>query len=413
VIASGVDLALAMSDSYLPVQGPPGSGKTYLGARMVLALVSSGAKVGVTATSHSVIDNLLEEVVQVADRIGQPRPRVGQRVDEGHARVRAAAEARGSAFDSTKEALQALHDDTLDVLGGTVWLWANDNAIGAVDTLIIDEAGQMSLANTLATTAACRNLILLGDPRQLAQPSQGVHPDGAGASSLEHILDGSELMPPHVGLFIPQTRRLHPDLCAFTSEVFYDDQLHSIDGLENQLIGGADDLAGAGLRAIELVHEGNTSWSTEEADAVVRAVKALVGRQWTESSGAERKLGYGDILVVTPFNDQIAEIDAALAAAGITGILVGTVDKFQGREAPITIYSLASSSAETAPHGMEFLYQLNRLNVATSRARSMSIVVASRDLGRVFSKSARQMYLANAFCRARELAIELPVEAPV
>jgi uncharacterized protein len=402
-VDTATELVSTMDATYLPIQGPPGSGKTYLGARIILALVAEGRKIGVTATSHAVIDNLLGEVVAVAEREGRPLPRIGQRVDEDE-RVYPSAAARGAVFDGTGDALAALADGEIDVLGGTTWVWSSEHAAGCVNTLIVDEAGQMSLANTLATMHSCRNLILLGDPMQLAQPSQGVHPGGAGASSLEHILDGRDVMPSELGLFISETRRLHPDLCAFTSEVFYDGKLHPMPGLERQAISGSDELSGSGLRARLINHQGNASWSPEEAEAVVACAGALIGRAWTDQAGTVRDVGVGDILVVTPFNDQIAEIEDSLEKAGITGILVGTVDKFQGREAPVTIYSLASSSAEDAPRGMEFLYQLNRLNVATSRARCISVLVSSRDLARVLARTPRQMQLANALCRGSELA---------
>jgi predicted RecB family nuclease len=403
-VDAGIRLALELQDSCLPVQGPPGSGKTYLGARLVLALVDAGRKVGVTATSHSVIDNLLAEVVRVADAKGRPRPAIGQRVDPDYEHVHANAVARGEVYGSPGKAIAALGDDEISVLGGTTWLWANDHAGGRVDTLIADEASQLSLANVLAAAASCRNLILLGDPLQLSQPSQAAHPPDAGVSALEHILGEDAVIPDHLGLFIPKTRRMHPKLCAFTSEVFYDGKLESLAGLERQAITGTGDFAGAGLRQTTVVHQGNASASPEEAARIVEITKDLLGRQWLDREGASQRMNPTSILVVTPFNAQIRVIEDALEAAKIWGVLVGTVDKFQGREAPVTIYSMASSSAEIAPRGMEFLYQLNRLNVATSRARCISVIVSTPDLARVLCKTPRQMRLANALCWAEEYA---------
>jgi uncharacterized protein len=371
---------------------------------MVLELVHDGHPIGITGPSHSVIDNLLAEVVKIADEQGRPRPSIGQRVDKDYERVWANALARGAAFESTAAALAALRDGYINVLGGTTWVWANDNARNLVDTLIVDEAGQLSLANTLATSASCRNLILLGDPMQLGQPSQAAHPPGAGASALEHVLGDESVIPSHLGLFISHTRRMHPDLCAFTSEVFYEGQLEPLPGLERQAIGGSGSLAGTGLRWSAVHHTGNTNASREEAVAVAEVIDDLLDRTWVDQLGRISHVDAGSILVVTPFNAQIREIEAALDTHAISGILVGTVDKFQGREAPVTIYSLGASTADDTPRGMEFLYQLNRLNVATSRARCLSVIVSSTGLSRALCKTPRQMRLANALCRAEEFA---------
>jgi superfamily I DNA and/or RNA helicase len=322
------------------------------------------------------------------------------------------------------EALESgLRDGDLDIAAGTVWVWAREQFQGSVDTLFLDEAGQMSLANILAVAGAARNLVLLGDPQQLAQPSQAAHPPGAGASALEHILADHATVPPDAGLLLDQTWRMHPRLCEFTSDTFYDGKLTYADGLKRQEIlgdvalGGSElepglrgsgldpRLWGSGLRAVEVAHEGNTNASPEEAAEVARLVRGLVGREWQDKDGVRRVIGADGVLVVTPYNAQIGAIEDALARAGCaTGVRVGTVDKFQGREAPVAIYSMATSSANDAPRRLEFLYDPHRLNVATSRARAMAVVVASADLIRVACRTPRQMYLANALCRAWESA---------
>jgi uncharacterized protein len=244
-----------------------------------------------------------------------------------------------------------------------------------------------------------RNLILLGDPQQLAQPSHGTHPPGAGVSALEHILGDRATMLAGAGLLLDQTYRMHPDLCRFTSETFYDGKLHGIDGLGRQQIVGS----GAGLRVVEVAHQGNTNASPEEAREVARLTAQLTRQVWHDKDGTERPVTACDILIVTPYNAQIRAIQTALAASGQAGFKVGTVDKFQGREAPVVIYSMATSSADQAPRGMEFLYDLHRLNVATSRARALAIIVASPDLIRVSCRTPQQMILANALCRAWEM----------
>ena len=233
----------------------------------------------------------------------------------------------------------------------------------AVDVLVIDEAGQMSLANTLAVCQAAGNLVLLGDPRQLDQPMQGVHPPGAGVSALGHLLGESATVDPSRGVFLDHTWRMHPDICAFTTEQFYEGRLRARPELGRQAVVGPGPLAGCGLRFIPVEHAGNTNASAEEAEYVaVLLLEALdAGAAWIDGQGVQERLTLDDILVVAPYNAHVAVLRATLP----TGARVGTVDKFQGQEAPIVIYSMATSTADEAPRGMEFLYSLHRLNVAT------------------------------------------------
>ena len=212
-------------------------------------------------------------------------------------------------------------------------------------------------------------------------------------------------MPADRGLFLERTRRLHPDLCRFTSEAFYESRLSSVPGLEVQDLANpaaaTGALSGTGVRYISAEFEGNTSDSPEEAELVSRAVRDLVegGSTWTDRHGQSRRLTWDDVLIVAPYNAQVAEVGRRIRDAR-----VGTVDKFQGQEAPVSIYSMTTSGPEEAPRGMEFLYSLNRLNVATSRARCLAVVVANPALVRVRARTPRQMQLANALCRFLELA---------
>jgi uncharacterized protein len=209
-------------------------------------------------------------------------------------------------------------------------------------------------------------------------------------------------MPEGAGLLLDRTYRMHPDLCRYTSEVFYDGKLHGADNLGRQEILGDAPFSGSGLRVVEVAHQGNTNASPEEAGEVARLAEMLADRSWRDRDGVVRPVGRDGILIVTPYNAQIRAIQSAFAARGLTGLRVGTVDKFQGREAPVVIYSMATSSADEAPRGLEFLYDRHRLNVATSRARVMAIIVASPDLIRVSCRTPHQMTLANALCRAWE-----------
>jgi uncharacterized protein len=243
--------------------------------------------------------------------------------------------------------------------------------------------------------------VLLGDPQQLEQPLKGTHPDGAAASALEHLLAGAKTIPPNQGLFLSQTWRLHPSICSFTSELFYEDRLESRPGLEQQRIKGHAWLGGHGLWFVPVEHEGNQNISSEEVEQVANIVQSLLqpGVVWTSQDGASRPLQLDDILIVSPYNAQMSGI-----ADRIAGARVGTVDKFQGQEAPVVIYSLTTSSPEDAPRGMEFLYSLNRFNVATSRARALCILVGNPRLFEPECRTPRQMQLANALCRYWEMA---------
>jgi uncharacterized protein len=274
-----------------------------------------------------------------------------------------------------------------------------------VDVLFIDEAGQMPLANVLAAAQGARNLVLLGDPQQLEQPQQGSHPEGTAVSALEHLLAGNSTMPSDQGLFLDRTWRLHPSICSFTSELFYEGRLEAQPDLEAQSLDATAPFTGAGLWYVPVEHEGNQSSSEEEADRVAELVRSLLAgnASWCDKTGTTRPLTLDDILIVAPYNAQVAMIAERLPADA----KVGTVDRFQGQQAAVVIYSMTTSSAEDAPRGMEFLFSPNRLNVATSRARCACILLASPRVLDPECRSPRQMKLANAFCRYVELASEV------
>jgi uncharacterized protein len=396
-VEAAIRLVQALDHSVLPIQGPPGAGKTFTGARMILALLRAGKKVGVTATSHKVISNLLREVCDTARKTGQPVRGIQKADEDGWC-----GEPEIAATGDNAEVLAQLQSGGAHLAAGTAWLWSRPEFMGSVDALFIDEAGQYSLANALAVAPAGRSLVLLGDPRQLQQPQQGLHPPGTEVSALDHLLLGHETMPSDRGLFLDQTWRLHPEICAFTSEIYYEDRLHPRPGLERQRVNCEGIASGSGLRRLPVKHSGNASESPEEAAAIASLVKGLLeaAPTWTDWEGKEQKLELGHILVVAPYNAQVAAIGERLPP----GARVGTVDKFQGQEAPIVIYSMASSSAEDAPRGMEFLYSPNRLNVATSRARCLVILVANDQVFLPECRTPEQMRLANGLCRYLEMA---------
>jgi uncharacterized protein len=399
-LQAALRLATALDEGTLAIQGPPGTGKTWTGARMILELIGAGRRVGVTAQSHKAIANMLVALDEAARETGR-NVRVIQKCD---------AVALGAQVDSVhvvtdpKDVAPALASGRYDVAAGTPWLFGRDDMTGAIDTLFVDEAGQLALANVVAMGGAARSIVLLGDPNQLPQVSQGIHPDGAGRSALEHAVGDHPTIAPDRGLLLDVTYRLHPTVNAFISEVFYAGQLASDPSTALQRIGGPDGAGDVGLRYVPIQHAGDATSSRPEADAVADAVAELIGRPWTDAHGQTRLLGPDDILVVAPYNAHVAEIERSLRTRIGSPGRVGTVDRFQGQEAPAAIYSMAASSSDDVPRGIEFLYNRNRFNVAVSRARGLSILVCSPELLRVRCRTPQQMRLANALCRYVEVA---------
>lgn len=385
------ELVRRLDRTVLPIQGPPGTGKTHLGARVIVDCVLRGLKVGVAANSHQVVRNLLAEMLRAAESDGVELM-AGHKVSERSEEPLPWVETTDN--DEARNVLNDLH-----VLGGMKFLWSREQFADSVDVLVVDEASQIALPDALAMARCCRSMILIGDPQQLDQPQQGSHPEGVGVSPLDHLLAGEKTVPPERGLFLPHTHRLHPDVCAYTSEMFYESRLGAQADTERQRLDGCGRFCGAGLHFMPVEHEGNQSTCPEEVEVVAALVAELLKGTWTDRYGATRPLKLDDILIVAPFNAQVGDLRAALP-----GARVGTVDKFQGQEAPVAIYSMTSSSAEDAPRGMEFLYNLNRLNVATSRARCAAIVVSSPALLDVACRTPRQIRLVNALCRFGEMA---------
>ena len=395
-VGAAVRLCEHLAGGILPIQGPPGAGKTFTGARMACELARQGKTVGITANSHKVIRNLIDAIVEAADENGvelQCCQKVAEFEKPQHR----------LSFVKKNEDLFASLGNNVAVGGGTAWLWARPDAFEKIDVLFVDEAAQMSLADVLAVSQAANTVVLIGDPQQLDQPTQGSHPDGTDTSALDHILSGKKTIGPEQGLFLEETWRLHPKICAYTSELFYDGKLGSKEGLEQQVVNAPGPISGAGLYYVPVEHEGNQNCSPEEAQAIGVIVNCIVESKatWVDREGQEMPVTLDDILIITPYNAQVFEILQRLP-----GARVGTVDKFQGQEAPIAIYSTATSSHTDAPRGMEFLYSLNRLNVATSRAKCVSVIVSSPRIFEAECRTPRQIQLANAFCRYLEMAVD-------
>jgi predicted RecB family nuclease len=397
-VQAAIRIALDLDNSVLAIQGPPGSGKTYTGAKVIIALAKAGKRIGVTAVSHKVILNLLTKALEFATEEGMHLPFV-------HASSNSNEETPTGITIIGKASDQLSALDKNGIVGGTTWLWSREEAGEQLDYLFVDEAGQMSLSNVLAASRSARNLILLGDPQQLEQPQKGTHPEGSDVSALTHLLDGHKTMPEDKGLFLGITRRLNPEICSYTSEIFYEGRLAPLPGLEKQIIDGCTLFKGAGLFYVPVIHDGNQHKSMEEAVTIrTIALNLIQHGQWIDRHDQTKPITPNNILIVAPYNAQVEVLQNTLP-----GFRVGTVDKFQGQEAAVVIYSMTCSSAEDAPRGMGFLYSPNRFNVATSRALCACILVASPRLMEPECKSIDQMRWANSLCRFKELAVEIVI----
>ena len=371
--ADAIVAALRILDhSYLAVQGPPGTGKTFTGARVIARLVAEGWTIGVVAQSHEVVENMLRGVLDA----GVDPPRIGKKPPAGSTEPRPWRLLR---TDGDVTAFWASHSGQGLVMGGTAWDLTNPKRLSArpLDLVVVDEAGQFSLAQTLAVSTAGARLLLLGDPQQLPQVSQGTHPEPVDRSALGWLMEGHETLPDELGYFLPQTWRMHPDLCRVVSRLSYGGRLSAVPRTADRMLDGV----APGVRVVRVAHEGHAVMSPEEAATVVALVRDVVSRRWRDpAEGVDRALEPADVLVVAAYNAQVWAVRAALEKAGLSAVRVGTVDKFQGKQAPVVIVTTAASSPDDVPRGMEFLLNRNRINVAISRAQWCAIVVRAEGL---------------------------------
>ena len=382
---------LDLDDSYVAVQGPPGTGKTYTGARVVATLaLRHGWRIGVVAQSHSVIENMLDGIIDAGvpgDAVAKAKPRKTDPV--------------WTAFPDAK-AMAGFLDHAVGgcVVGGTAWDFTNLSCFepGGLDLLVIDEAGQFCLANTVAVAQAARKLLLLGDPQQLPQVSQGTHPEPADTSALGWLAEGHGALPADRGYFLSRTWRMHPALCARVSDLSYEGRLLS---QENVTAARSLDGVPPGVSTVLVEHHGNSTESVEEADEITRRIRDLLGTPWRDPNSFEgtRPLDQGDVLVVAPYNAQVIAIRERLAAAGLDRVDVGTVDRFQGRQAAVVFVSMTASAHEDVPRGMSFLLSRNRLNVALSRGKWHAVVVHSPALTRYLPSTPEGLAELGAFLR--------------
>ncbi|MBD35760.1 MAG: hypothetical protein CL512_03215 [Actinobacteria bacterium] len=386
-----------LDNSYLPIQGPPGTGKTWLAARIIYHLITTGKRVGITAVSHPAIDNLLKEVVDVFRDEGNIETLKAIR------KITAPKPARDLQLDQVEYTTKNsdCEDDKYNLISGTTWLFARKQMRDqSLDYLFFDEAGQLGLADSLAAATTARNFVLLGDPQQLPQVVKASHPSGSGVSVLEHVLDGLQTIGSSQGVFLDVTYRMHPNISNFISKAFYEGRLMYHPDCANQAIE-----SGMGIRWIPVQHDGCSRSSHEEATEVVRLVFRHLGERWTDAEGKTRDLEARDFMVVAPYNDQVRMIQEELSKSSNTrDVRVGTVDKFQGQQAPVLIYSLTSSKAELVPRSTKFLFSANRLNVALSRARCLAYMVGTEALLDSRARSIEEMKLISTLCSFTEEA---------
>lgn len=394
-VAGTVAAVAAMDGTVLPIQGPPGTGKTYVTARAILSLVRAGHRVGVSSNSHEAIRNVLMGCVSAME----------ENPDNGTQTATLVHKVSGG-DDGYPESLTGVKRVTsnedaylkqANVVGGTAFFFSRPEFAQAFDWLFVDEAGQVGLANTVAIGRAARNIVLVGDPRQLPQVIQGSHPEPANMSCLEWMLGEHATIPPDRGIFLPISRRMHPDVCSFISGQVYEGRLASHSDTARQLVSGTN-CPSSGAFWVSVPHEGNAQISLEEVTAIEAAVLDLLTGSWTDKGGINRPMRKSDIIVVAPYNAQVN----ALRDAMPDGIRVGTVDKFQGQEAPVCLVSMTASSADETSRGIEFLLSLNRINVAVSRAKGVALVFGSPRLRETKCETVEQMRLVNTLCALPE-----------
>lgn len=391
-----IDSLRAMENSYIAVQGPPGSGKTHTGSHVIAELVRTyGWRVGIVAQSHATVENMLSALV----KRGLDSRQLGKAVKTGQtpAEIEAITDWRVLRDTAAKK---FVNETPGVVFGGTAWTFTNENYFDrdTFDLLVIDEAGQFSLANTIACSVAAKRMLLLGDPQQLPQVSQGVHPEPVDVSALGWLIGDDEVLPDTFGYFLDTSWRMNPQVCEVVSTLSYDGQLHSR-GNDRHLEG-----VEPGFYPTPIDHHNNSTSSHEEADAVVALVAELIDKTWVETVDEQTtRVPLRDvdenIIVVAPYNAQVQLIRTKLDAAGFDRIPVGTVDKFQGQEAAVAIVSLAASSAADVPRGLEFLLMRNRINVAISRAKSAAYLFYSPALTEFLPTSVSELALLSGFIR--------------
>lgn len=387
-----------MDETCLCIQGPPGAGKTTTAKQVIKALISDGKRIGIMSNSHAAIMNLLEPLVRelpdtAIAKIGGYGTQAEFQEKINLEDFPAFQYRPSMTFTKTSPYAE------FQIVGATVYGFANDLAYGdPVDYLFVDEASQVALANLVAVSGATKNVILMGDQMQLEQPIQGSHPGDAGASALEYMLKGHAVIPDDKGIFLERTFRMHPAVCQPLSEIVYEGKLQADDKNKHQAIIVETPCLITkknGILAVSVSHDGNTQSSEEEVVIVQQLIDELKTGRFINKDKESKPITDNDILVVAPYNMQVN-----LLKEKLTGIRnIGTIDKFQGQEAPVVIISIGASDVEDSPRGLDFIFDINRLNVAISRAKALAIVVSNKSLDQCTVGSLSQMEKVGFFCK--------------
>jgi uncharacterized protein len=395
-----------MSGGCLVIQGPPGTGKTYTASCMIDALLVAGKKVGVASNSHKAVVNLLAACGDAARKNG--RKLVGIKVgDEPDGDLHR----NNSDLAHVKDTGAARANYSGGVVAGTAWLFSRPEWKNQLDFLFIDEAGQVPLANAVAMSRCANNLVLLGDQMQLEQPVQGSHPGDAGLSALQYALKDTArskpdepvfhaVVPTDLGLFLGESRRMHPNVSRFISESIYEGRLGSMPECVNQKIalppsGGVLVKIESGIVFSGIEHDGDIQQSAEEVQLVKAIYNELLNQYFTDRDDKIKPLELGDFLFIAPYNAQVRALRSSLPK----GARVGSVDKFQGQEAAVCILSMCSSYGEYGSRGLRFILDRARVNVAISRAKCLAIVVADPRIANAAAASIGEMKLLNLYCK--------------
>jgi uncharacterized protein len=403
---AAIRISGSMSGGCLVIQGPPGTGKTYTAARMIRELIAAGKTVGVVSNSHKAVTNLLMACGEAFRETGAH-----------FTGIKVGSQSEGPLFNDNRAfrhietAPEARGAYSAGVVGGTAWLFTRPEWEDALDFLFVDEAGQVSLANTVAMTRCTQNLILLGDQMQLEQPMQGAHPGDSGLSGLQYALKDMEtsridaplfhaVVPAHSGLFLGESRRMHPSVCRFISESIYTDRLRSHADCARQRVipsggFGSSRFPEHGIAFIGVEHDGNTQQSDEEVKCIRSVYADLVGLSYTASDGSTRRLSLEDFLFIAPYNAQVRALQSVLPI----NARIGSVDRFQGQEAPVCVLSLCSSYGEYGSRGLSFILDRSRINVAVSRAQCLAVIVADPRIAGAAAGSLGTMKILNLFCK--------------
>lgn len=387
----------ALDRSYLFIQGPPGSGKTYTSSHIIAALIQRKKKIGVASNSHQAVHNLLRAIEAVAASVNMSFRGIKKSTSNAETRF------EGKFIDN--EARTQDMDLDANLFAGTTWTFAHKHFDDKLDYLFIDEAGQLSTANVVAMSSAAANIVLVGDQMQLGQPTQGTHPGEAGLSVLEFLLGQDATIPVERGIFLGETYRMRESICRFVSDAFYEGRLSANKRTASRSLRlKKNKLPNEGIVLVPVQHDERSQMSEEEGQVIERLYRELLGASLVDGGGKTVPVSQSDILVVAPYNLQVDHLASLLARDA----RVGTVDKFQGQEAPIVLISMTSSSAEHMPRNMEFLYSRRRLNVALSRAQCLAVVVMSPKLMEAPCHTPDQLRLVNTFCQLGEYATLVP-----